>query len=299
MAGIVDRREKFVSDIMAMILCGTSNDVKIVLEDGEIVANKDVLSARSDYFATMFSNRECEFIEGETSQVTFHHCSKVIMEKIIQYLFSGNVKLYDLSLSDLVTMLNMTTMMMLDDLKGDIHQYILKIIPKSGVNCGFLPTLVESLILAEQFKLDIIEWTLISELYLCLGGIPHVPDVVKNSDAFKHLPFNLLDLIYLEALEEDEDEDDDDEEDEDDRKPTLKDLFYAFVFWLTENDCTEKEKEMIMGYFNFNDFTTEELLTDVKESGLYPIEDIHRRVIDIFRCQEKEILELKSKAVNK
>ena len=108
MAGIVDRREKFVSDNMAMIFCGTSNDVKIVLKDGEIVANKDVLTARSDYFATMFSNKECEFIEGETNQVTFHHSSKIIMEKIIQYLFSGNVKLYDLSLSDLVTMMNMT-----------------------------------------------------------------------------------------------------------------------------------------------------------------------------------------------
>ena len=44
-----------MSDIMAMVTSGTLNDVKIVLEDGEIMANKDVLSARSDYFATMFS----------------------------------------------------------------------------------------------------------------------------------------------------------------------------------------------------------------------------------------------------
>ena len=136
MAGIVDRREKFVSDIMAMILCGTSNDVKIVLKDGEIVANKDVLSARSDYFATMFSNKECKFIEGETNQVTFHHSSKIIMEKIIQYLFSGNVKLYDLSLNELVTMMNMTNMMMLDDLKGDIQQYILEIVKRLGLGLG-------------------------------------------------------------------------------------------------------------------------------------------------------------------
>ena len=46
-----------------MVTSGSSNDVKIVLEDGEIFANKDVLSARSDYFATMFSSKnEFKFI---------------------------------------------------------------------------------------------------------------------------------------------------------------------------------------------------------------------------------------------
>ena len=58
MASVVDRRDKFVSDIMAMITNGTSNDVKIVLKDGEISANKDVLSARSNYFATNFEQKQ-------------------------------------------------------------------------------------------------------------------------------------------------------------------------------------------------------------------------------------------------
>ena len=70
MASVVDRKDRFISDILAMITSGSSNDVKIVLEDGEILANKDVLSARSEYFATMFSKKM--FIEGETNQVTAH-----------------------------------------------------------------------------------------------------------------------------------------------------------------------------------------------------------------------------------
>ena len=72
MSSIINSGKKFKSDIMKMMTNGTSNDVKIVLEDGEIQANKDVLCARSDFFATMLSN--AKFIEGETKHVSFNHC---------------------------------------------------------------------------------------------------------------------------------------------------------------------------------------------------------------------------------
>ena len=52
MSSIINFGDKFKSDILAMTTSGTSNDVKIVLEDGEILANKDVLCARSEYFST-------------------------------------------------------------------------------------------------------------------------------------------------------------------------------------------------------------------------------------------------------
>ena len=282
MASVVDRKDKFISDIMAMITNGTSNDVKIVMKDGEILANKDVLSARSDYFATMFSNTK--FVEGETSHVTFNNCSKVIMEKIFQYLFSGNVKLHDLSLRDLVKMMNMTTMMLLDDLKADIQQYLLEVIPKSGLNCGSLPDLVESLMLTEQFKLDTIKKTLITELYSSLGGLSHIPDVVKNSDALKNLPYNLLNDIYWGPDKEDEDED---------RLPDDKDCFDAFVFWLSENDCTDEEKENIKDFIDFQVFSVEVLLTEIKKSGLYPIDEIDERVLEICRNQDEEMENMK------
>ena len=60
MPSFVNRRERFISNMTAMLTNGTTNDVKIVLNDGEIFANKDVLSAGSDYFATMFSNKETQ-----------------------------------------------------------------------------------------------------------------------------------------------------------------------------------------------------------------------------------------------
>ena len=289
MASVVDRKDRFISDILAMITSGSSNDVKIVLEDGEILANKDVLSARSEYFATMFRNKM--FIEGETNQVTFSHCRKVIMEKIIHYLFSGSMNLHDLSLNDLVIMMNMTTMLMVDDLKGDIQQYILEIIPTSGENSGFLPDLVESLMLAEQFKLNTIKKALNIEIYLSLGHIPHIPDVVKNSDAFKHLPYKLLDEIFFEEVLDDPDVDLPDY----DRFPQNKEIFDAVVYWLSENDCTSEEKERVKKCYNFYGFTAEELLTDVRKSGLYSIEEVDRRLLDIFRNVERKRGHLQTK----
>ena len=303
-----------------MITSGTSNDVKIVVEDGEILANKDVLTARNDYFATMLSNRsnkEIKFVEGETSTVTFDYCSKAIMEKIIQYLFSGSMTLHDLSLPDLLKMMNMTNMMMVGDLRDDIQEYVLELIPDSGVNCGSIPELVESLILAEKFEMETIKEALKFELFRSLKDISHIPEVVQNSEAFKSLPVNLVKEIFLEAFDqevsviiendenydEDNDEDNDedynedyneesdedtdeesDEEDEvkDSRMPTTKEGFDAFVFWLTENECSDEDKREIADSFDFSDFTGKELLTDVRRSGLYSIEKIDTRVLEIL-----------------
>ena len=199
MTSIINCGNKFKSDILAMITSGTSNDVKILLEDGEILANKDVLCARSDYFSTMFSNskdNQVNFLEGETKKVDMGHCSKVIMEKIIKYLFSGDMKLHDLRLPELVKMANTTSMMLLDDIYESIKEYVLEIVPDSGENCAFLPDLVNSLMLAVNFGLDELREALVHELFMSLKAIPHIPEVVQNPETFKMLPANLVKEIF-------------------------------------------------------------------------------------------------------
>ena len=200
----VSRRDGFIFDMMKMIAKGSSNDVKIVLKDGEIFANKDILSARCAYFATCFSNSDVKFIEGETNSVTFDHCNKNVMEKIIQYLFSGDMTLYDTSLVDLLEMMNMTKMIMIDDLLEEIEKFVLKHITDCGLNYGSLPELVYGLMLAEQFKLDAVKGALILELFRSLKDIPHIPEVVENSDAFTSLPATLLKDILLHMADKDQ-----------------------------------------------------------------------------------------------
>ena len=99
-------KEEFISNIKEMLTSGMSNDIKIVLKDGQIIANKDV---------KVITLQQClaTTIEGETNIVNLDYCSKNIMEKIIKYLFSGGMNLFEMCFSDLVLMMNITRMMLL------------------------------------------------------------------------------------------------------------------------------------------------------------------------------------------
>ena len=164
MLDVINNKDKFSSDIMKMLTNGTSNDVKIVLEDGNILANKDVLCARSEYFSTMLNNggnnNQVKFIEGETKTVDMVYCSKIIMEKIIKYMFSGDMVLNDLSFGNLLKMMNMTSMMMLVDIHVNVKDYVLDLIPEYNI-----PDLVDGLVLAEGFNLKIVKKSIVKDLY--------------------------------------------------------------------------------------------------------------------------------------
>ena len=281
---ILDQKEKFVEDIFHLLKSGKmTNSIRIVLEDGEILANKDVLSARCEYFATMFkNNNEIKFIEGETKSVDMSYCTKVVMEKIIDYLFSGEMRINDLNLDQLLKLMNMASLILLDDVFVNVENFIIGWLPDSGVNCAFLPELVSGLMLAEQFKLDAVKDLIKLELHKSLKDIPHIPDVVEDSLSFKFLPYSLMKDILLYEKEEF-------------RKiriikdstPSTRQKFDVFVFWLSENDCSEEEKKEIVDSFNFDDFTAEELLTEVRLSGLYSISIICSKALEILHKKDE------------
>jgi len=282
---ILDGRDKFVEDILHLLKNGSFNDIRIILEDGEILANKAVLSTRCEYFATMFSNKEdkeVKFADGEANSLDLSHChcSKVIMEKIIIYLFSGEMKFNDLNLDQLLQLMNMASLMLLNDVFVNVEKFIIGWLPDSGVNCGFLPDLVSGLILAEQFKLDSIKDEITLELHKSLKDIPHIPDIVEDYLEFKFLPYILVKHILLFNMGERQ-------EMIMDSSPSTKQKFDAFVFWLSENNCSEEEKKVIVDSFNFDDFVVEELLTDVQLSGLYSISNVCSKVLEILRKRDE------------
>ena len=55
--------KEVINDYLSMLENGTSNDVTILLEDGEMKANKDVLIARSSYFSSMRESIWCHQLE--------------------------------------------------------------------------------------------------------------------------------------------------------------------------------------------------------------------------------------------
>ena len=266
---------KLVEDLLKMLERGSLNDVKIKLSDEEIVANKDILMARSDYFASMFSNNK--FIEGETGSVDMSHCSKAVMERIIKYLFSGEATFDQMYLAQLLELVHTTDMMLLAVFKETVATYVEHYITVNNASddaaARFFPELVSGLKLASKYKLTFtkrISW----ELY---QGLKVIPNDVTATDAFKTLPFNLIKDIFLADLWQDQ-----------------RGKFKAFMVWLTENEASEKQKTEIVESFNFEDFTAEELLTSVRDSGLYSAKRIDERVLDLLKNKDMKINELKN-----
>ena len=82
-------KDKLAKDFVKMLERGSQNDITIKLEDGEIKANKDVFRARCPYFDAMFSNDK--FVESKTNVIEMKHVKKDVMEKVISYLFTGQL----------------------------------------------------------------------------------------------------------------------------------------------------------------------------------------------------------------
>ena len=61
--------------------------------------------------------------------------------------------------------------------------------------------------------------------------------------------------------------------------PSTQDEFYAFMFWLSEIEISGDDKMKIVEHFEefLDDFTAEELLSDVKKSGLFSAKIIDDR----------------------
>lgn len=268
-------KDHFVGDIL--LERGSLNNVKITLSDGEIFANKDILMARSDYFATMFSNSK--FIEGETSSVDMSHCSKALMEKIVKFLFSGELNFDGLSLTQLLDLSHLANMMLLTDFAFAVDDYIINQLPCHADDVQSLDELILGLKLADHYQRSAVRKYIIDELHFGYG-LESIPKDANCWDSFKTLSFNLIKEIY--------------KLDKDALKwtfyvPTIKynHGFEAFLVWLSENEITEEQKAEIVDSFDFEDFTLEELSVHVLNSGLYSIDKVVKRMTDI--CFEKEL----------
>ena len=65
------------------------DDVKLMTADGEVWANKALLSASSDYFSAMLD--EEKFKEGREGVGDLNQYSKVVVNKVVNYFYSGEI----------------------------------------------------------------------------------------------------------------------------------------------------------------------------------------------------------------
>ena len=267
-------RDMLVEDLLKMLDQGSPNDVKIKLKDGEIAANKDILMARCEYYATMFSNNM--FIEGGTDSVDMSHCSKAVMCKIIKFLFSGAVLFEDLTLDQLLELSHMSDMILLPKIKAQADKYIVHRVESSKIS-EIMDSLVSGLKLVEQYKLSTVKTCFIRALHYGLFAVT----LTNEAESFKTLPFNFIKDIFLfrplELLS----------------PPKTIDKLEAFMVWLSANKGSDEQKNQIVDSFDFEKFTVQELITSVRDSGLYSTKKIDERVLNLFKNQEDKTNELK------
>ena len=91
-----DHSDRFLSDMLKMLREGSYNDVCIKLHYGEIKANKSVLAARCEYFDATFRWKDNN--NHEVEEIVITDCSKkIIMTRIIEYIFTGVLQIKDLN----------------------------------------------------------------------------------------------------------------------------------------------------------------------------------------------------------
>ena len=82
----VDDREEALKNVMQVL----PGDVKIKASDGEIWANKALLSTSSEYFSAMLD--EEKFKEGQEGVGDLELYSMEVVSMVINYFYSGEIK---------------------------------------------------------------------------------------------------------------------------------------------------------------------------------------------------------------
>ena len=244
------------------------NDVKIILDDGEIEASKFVLAARSDYFEKMFSS-DHQFKESQENSVTVP-CKKIVMNKVIEYLYGGELNIDGLAMLEVFEYLALLKLMMLDEafdiidreLKNKLifsaHQYPI---------LDYLPALEHALF--HDLNIVIVDTIFKKRNF----------DIIFNHpEEVRKLPQSVVLKTLDEALTARE-----------------IDKFRFFKIWIDtciveddENEDTKWARKLAKDTFELINFRIEDLLGEVKKSKLFDDADIDNAVIEVARYREKQ-----------
>ena len=82
---VIDEKEPIVSNLKQVLPA----DVKIKVSDGEIWANKALLTTSSDYFSAMLDGEK--FQEGQEGVGNLELYTKEVVSKVIDYFYSGRM----------------------------------------------------------------------------------------------------------------------------------------------------------------------------------------------------------------
>ena len=129
----------------------------------------------------------------------------------------------------------------------------------------------------EKYRLDSLKKYVLNEISASLVEFKVKIEMIQD------LPVELVKEIMLYQRDEDEDKDEDSPLPKWEA-PSTRDRFDFFANWISKNqDCDSMEKKIILDSIKLSDFSGEELLTVIKESGLFSEKKIIKKCIKKFR----------------
>ena len=287
---IISHRDEIIINFLLLRMNNSFNDVKIVLSDGCVLANSFVLSSASDYFSDTF-------VEGQTHEVTMEeYIKKESMERVVHYIYSGDMDMEKIGFERLLEIMNISKMLLMrtDSLFNSLEAHIISIISQQWTT---ILDVLRGFILVERYCLDSLRKHIVNDIYTSIPkfawNIIHMQHA-SISATLQQFKFEMIKEILLNEYDPAADpitlrnpqyevllwhgfsgkR----------RAPSSKNRLQFFQVWYSGNkDCKAEEKKMILGSINLDEFTGEELLTKVKESGLFSDKEIDKKCIEKFR----------------
>ena len=280
----ISHREEIINNLLLLRKNDSLNDVKIILSDGIVFANSVIMSSASDYFATMLSSDK--FVEGETKEVPMEeYGTKEAMERVVLYLHSGDMNVTEIRFETLLEIMNLSKMLLLrtDSLFTSLEAHIISLLSGRRPRPNISPSMLEVLrgfMLVERYRLDGLRKCVVNDIYAAICYV-HLLDGEAGA-TLQQMNIKMIKEILLYKY------------DRADpgvkmwRRPATMGRLQYFQVWYSKNkDCKDEEKKSILDSIDLDEFTGEDLLTVVKDSGLFPEEDIIKKCIEKFRKSDQ------------
>ena len=235
------------------------NDVtiKTTKDNQELVSSKFILSARSKYFEAMFNGQNFK----ESTGMVEMPCTQPVMEKVIHFLYSGEVNYDNMTGIELLEYLDILRHLMLDRPFKHLEEVILSKIGKGDFRFGELIRVLEKAIdLQLEDTADCI-FLYIATNYQDAFVEAKEELTTMRTETFMHQilikiddPWNCIERIQL----------------------------YSHWVGANADKLSKDQRKEIQDSFNFEDFKIEELLGEVYKSGLLETEQIFGSIGEKF-----------------
>ena len=253
-------------DLLAHLQDPEFHDIKIEASDREVPASKTIISMRSQYFRSMFSANN-NFVESSTGTVKLPY-RKVVIEKVVTYLYSGEMDCEDLSLRSLLDLLELLNIMNLPGKYSVVEAFTVKNVIYEKyplVDC------LKSLDECSKMGLKSVGETLLAHLgrnfrYIC------------EREEVGYLSLEMISRLLKEKKEE--------------GNAIFRMKTYLTRLKVTSKKLVEETKDKMLNYLDLDleEFTHKELASpDVRNSGLYDIDKIMERMKKLFEEKEDDI----------